>query len=528
MGFKDNVRRRLKNFLADEPEGTQSTATSRGVDQPPWGKIRKKYQESMERALGRKAKYEEYAYLGKNLAEGSSALNIYADNIISGSFGGEENYSVFVDEKTPQMKKIEDIIIRVEEQSRIKDHVWEIARDLTEFGDNFQETIISQHPGVPIYYVKLKKLPPATMFADVDSKGEFKNPRLPYIQKANTYDDKGIPFEWWRIIHFKIGQGIYGVDRSLFADAARRIGRQLLWIDESMVIARLSRAWQRFAYLVDTTGLNPEEKWDFVDRFMENFMREEIIDQETGKISVSDKPPMPDEDIAIPVSKDSKQDIKVLTGDFNIGNIEDVKYFQNKFFMSVSVPKAYMALEEGTKSKATLTQIDVQFARQVRRRQSNLVPGLREYYRLVFILNDIDPDSFKWDIVFPELATTDELIKWEIEKTKAEIAKIYGVDIGCVNDDYIYYEILGLTKKQVKKYKPDFDTPPPAQGIEPTLNIPPDIAKRMRRDPQVRQIVSDLQDLIQYKIAHDQSMEGLKAVDEVKREKSLKDLRDEV
>lgn len=470
--------------------------------------LKRMYLDLLGQSQERKDKYEKFSYLDINLAEATAALNIYADNIVSGSIGGEENYKVIVDKKALNKAKADEAVTFNERKSGIKDHIWEISRDMTKFGDNFQEVVLGQDTQGRNFIYKLKKLPEEEMFCNVDTRGVFdKNQNEQYFQQENISDEKTY-FEWWRLIHFKIGNQTYGADRSLFANASNRIGRQLLWIDESLVIARMSRAWQRFIFMIDTTGYTDDQKWNLVDKFLERQRRNMLVDSSTGRLKPTDKPPLPDEDLAIPIEKDSATDVKIVSGDLNIGNIKDVSYLQNKFLMAVGVPKAYMAIEEGVRGKATLGQIDVQFARQVRRKQRALLPGLRKFYQLIFYLNGIDPTQFKWDIVFPELATTDELMKWEMMKTRVETAKILSVDIGCVNDDYIYDVILQLTDKEKEVYKTEL----PPMGGGPGTNFPPEAAKQLRKDPYVRQMVNNLRDMVAWRLAQKEMMKDMEPI----------------
>lgn len=511
---EENIKfvKRIRNALARFISGTEGGATKlttmlRPDQQGGYAQmVSRMYYDLLLKSSSRLDKYERYTYLDDNLAEASSALNLYADNIVSGSVGGEENYSVVIDENAPQKDKVEEIVKLNEYQSGIKDIIWDIAREMTCYGDLFEELVIDEDKAKCISYIsKVKELPRKQIYADVDDRGVFINPLFPYIQKKHISDKEKTVFDWWRIIHFKIGQGVYGVDNSLFANASQRIGRQLLWIDESLVIARMSRAWQRFAWMIDTTGMSPDEKFEYIDKFMDRLKRTTTVDEETGQLHPSRRPLMPDEDVAVPVEKDSKQDVKVLSGDMNISQIEDVRYLQTKFLMAVSTPKAYMSIEEGTRAKATLQQIDVQFARQTRRRQQALQPGLKKFYQLAFILGGIDHTQFKWDIVFPELNTVDEMVKWEMMKLKVEVAKILAVDIGAVNNKYIYYEVLGLTDEQVEMYA---FLPPGEETLE-YEQLPPETASLVKQDPQVRQILNDFKDIVSWKLAHREKMIGM-------------------
>ena len=442
---------------------------------------------------------------------------------------------MFIDDKTPKLDELEALVEEAEKRSKIKDSIWETARCLVRDGDVFQEPVISMVPDTQRWMIeRLKTLPTKEMEADVDERGVFNDAEKPYIQRVPSLKDV-IKFEWWRVIHYKTGNATYGYENSLFGNAALRIGKQLLWIDEALVIARLTRAWKRFAYMIDTKNLSPDDAMTYVAKFMDRLKTRTLItDPVRGRSEQMENPPLPDEDIGIPVGESTKADVKELSGDMNVSNIADVEYLQRKFLMAVTVPKAYVSLEEGVNARATMGYIDVQFARQVRRRQASLKPGLRRFYELVFTLAGVDHRSFKWDIEFPELATSDETLKWNLLQTKAAIATTLYRDLGVVNQDYVLRELLEFDDDMMKKYAaitgdqnppggdqtalgPDGQPLPPdqqalpgnTQGGNAPVQLPPQLAMMIRRDPQVRAMLDDLKDLVRWKVDREERLKGM-------------------
>jgi hypothetical protein len=483
---------------------------------------------SNDSLVRRADKYAKYQYLEKNIAEASSSLKVYADNIVSGTIGGDECYSVNIDHKTKNLAELEQIVTDAEKFSNIKDDIWQIGKDLTRDGDLFNEVVIHDVGSGKRMIKKLKALPNREIEADVDEFGVVRDPLFPYIQRFENTQTP-IKFDWWRLIHFKIGNGIYGVDNGLFANAAMRVGRQLLWADEALVLARLSRAWQRLAFLIDTGNLSPDDAFAYVQKYMTAVRSTKIIsDSSRGKTDILDAPPLPDEDIGIPTGENSKADVKPISGDPNITRIDDITYLQNKFLMACTMPKAYVSLEEGVAGKSVIGTIDVQFARQVRRLQNSLKPGLKRYYELVFTLAGVDHSAFEWEIQFPELATVDEQLKWQTMMVKTQIASILYGQLGVVNTDYVLRELLSFSDDEVKKYSvkvlpPDIGSgtmgqipggqvnPAQAgypgyggQGATSQVNLPKEAIDRLRRDPQIRMALESIKDAVEEKYARDQ------------------------
>lgn len=527
VGFVNIIRSFLNKTVfrptvqsGDESKKLTTAYKDSDVENSSWYRILKDWYNSLiGKGNTRIAQYRKFEFLDDNLAEGSASLNIYADNIVSGAIGGSENYTVLVDKNAPNIELIEQIIRDVEKRTGIKDSIWDIARNMTEYGDDFEEVVIIKGDDGKYSVDALKPLEPHTIYADVDERGIWNDSDFPYMQKVDMYDKEPVRFDWWRLIHFKIGRDVYGVNNSLFANASQRIGRQLLWIDDAMVLARMSRAYMRYAWMIDTKGLSPDEAWEYTERWKSRVARKEVVDRETGRIGIDDSPPLPDEDLFIPTSEGKNNEVRVLSGDLNIGNIVDVQYFQSKFFMATSIPKAYAGIEEGVRSKATLSMIDVQFARQVRRRQNALLPGLKRFYELVFVLAGIDPLSFEWSIQFPELNTIDEVQMWEMNKVKAEVAKIMIMDIGVLNSYWVYKEIFQFTDEDIINYGVTFEDDDTDEFGE-TRKMTPELLKAMRGSSAVRDAIHSIRDIVKYKADRARQADGKKPVG-IEREDSL-------
>jgi len=537
-----------------------------------WRELSSWYSDSMQNPSLRKTKYILYKFLDENLAEASTALNVYADTIVSGTVGGEDSYQVYIEKDakkednqdvkiTARKEQIEKIVKEFEKRTKIKEIIWDIARDTIQEGDCFEEIVVEQNAD-EVYIAKLKTLPTEEMFVDIDDRGVLRDPEIPYYQVPASWGtaEKKIPFEYWRCVHFKMGRRTYGVDRSIFANASKRIGRQLIMLDDALVIARLSRASMRYVFSVDVKGLPPDEQFEYVQKYMNKIKTKEVVDKSTGKINILDAPWSPAEDIGIPTEPGVNQDVKALSGDTNLTAIADVIYLRDKFFGVLTIPKAYASIEEGTRSKATLQQIDVQFARQCRRKQNALTPSLQKIYELEFILHGIDPKSFEWNIEWPELGTTDELQKWTVMQIKVGVALQLVTQIGCVNSDWVLTEILGFDEEDIKKYgitsqdmqqqaadqqaqdlataqaqaqaataNQDQGQPgqqPPVAQVKPlaqqTIYLNPDLKRKLLSDPYLRQSLEELKDLVQSKIDRERRIWGKIPVG-IEREEPVKD-----
>jgi hypothetical protein len=94
-----------------------------------------------------------------------------------------------------------------------------------------------------------------------------------------------------------------------------------------------------------------------------------------------------------------------------------VKYFLSKLFAALTIPKAYLGYDEGMAGRV-ITQLDIQFARSVRRIQWFLSQGIRHIMDVQLMLAGIDPRNVEYDIIFPLVGAEDELQRWQIQQLR--------------------------------------------------------------------------------------------------------------
>ena len=194
--------------------------------------------------------------------------------------------------------------------------------------------------------------------------------------------------------------------------------RRIHVVDNALVIARARRANMRYVYKFSLPGMSPKDRQSTIDDIKKRHTTKKFIDRDTGQIRTEEAPMRVEDDIFI--SKDD--DVTALSGDTNITNIADVEHLYNQLFTAIGVPKSFLNREQDVNSKATLTELRIQFSRNVKRIQSALASGLRKFYQIGLLAKGITDDQverLKFDVKFPSVTATDELIEWQTKQAKA-------------------------------------------------------------------------------------------------------------
>ena len=455
IGITEAILRRVANALAkyqtyDSPPPTDSSIETRKKSMPTgtgfgagltsnagiW------YDDQMHLNPARIAKYRDYDLMDTEDPELSSALDIYADNATKGE--SETDTVIHIFSKNQRIVNIlEEAISRISLDTQL----WSITRELVKDGDDFEEVVV--HTDKEIH--RLKNLPSDKMIVVQDKWGRF-DKKHPYIQKGEI-DDVVAKFEDWQVIHFKMSKdrrSKYGVDGSVLFPI-RKVYKQLSMIEDSLVLARLTRAIQRYAFLIDTEGVDPgEPTMEYLDNVMERMKKRRTIDPITGQMDLEYNPMSMEEDIFVATKKDSKANVKVLQGSLNLSQMTDVEYFRNKKFAGVKVPKAYLSHEKDVRARAMITEQDVQFARTVRRVQIALLEGLKKLFDFILATRGIDPAKADYEIQLPLLSTIDELRLWQIKQIRINVAAMMHKDLK-VSLHWILINLLDYDEDDVKE-----------------------------------------------------------------------------
>ena len=148
---------------------------------------------------------------------------------------------------------------------------------------------------------------------------------------------------------------------------------QLRMIEDSLVIYRISRAPERRIFYVDVGNLPKLKAEQYMRDLMTRYKNKLVYDAQTGEVRDDRKHMSMLEDYWMPRREGGRgTEISTLPGGSNLGDIEDVLYFQKKLYKSLGVPISRLESEANyTIGRATeISRDEVKFTRFVNKLQS--------------------------------------------------------------------------------------------------------------------------------------------------------------
>ncbi|MEC8553339.1 MAG: portal protein, partial [Pseudomonadota bacterium] len=114
---------------------------------------------------------------------------------------------------------------------------------------------------------------------------------------------------------------------------------QLRMMEDSLVIYRISRAPERRIFYIDVGNLPKGKAEEYLKNIMSQYRNKLVYDATTGEIKDDKKHMSMLEDFFLPRREGGRgTEISTLPGGENLGQIDDIIYFQKKLYRALNVP----------------------------------------------------------------------------------------------------------------------------------------------------------------------------------------------
>ena len=366
----------------------------------------------------------------------ASALDIYADETVAQDENGK---SLHIYSENEKIRKILEELFYDNLNIDFNLNPW--VRNLCKYGDFFLFLDISPEYGV------LSGFP--VPVNEIEREEGF-DPDDPMATRFRWITQGNKVLENWQIGHFRLlGNDAFLPYGSSVIEPARRIWRQLIMIEDAMLVYRVIRSPERRVFKIDVGNVPPEEVENYMQQAKSALRSSQVIDKTTGRVDMRYNPLSVDEDYFLPVrGNQDGTSINTLPGGQNTTAIEDVEYIQKKLFSALKVPKAYLGYDESLSSKATLAQEDIRFSRTITKIQKVIISELNKIAAIHLFANGFsDEDLIDFEIRLSNPSTIAQQQKLELFRSKFEIAA--QAPEGVLSRDYVRKQILGLTSEQI-------------------------------------------------------------------------------
>ena len=173
---------------------------------------------------------------------------------------------------------------------------------------------------------------------------------------------------------------------------------QLRMIEDALVIYRISRAPERRIFYIDVGNLPKIKAEQYLKDVMNRYRNKLVYDATTGEIRDDRNHMSMLEDFWLPRREGGRgTEISTLPGGSNLGEIDDITYFQRKLYRSLNVPISRMESEQGFSLGRTteITRDELKFTKFVQRIRKKFSPMFTDILKTQLLLKGIiAPDDW--------------------------------------------------------------------------------------------------------------------------------------
>jgi hypothetical protein len=249
---------------------------------------------------------------------------------------------------------------------------------------------------------------------------------------------------------------------------------QLRMMEDSLVIYRLARAPERRIFYIDVGNLPRGKADEYMKSMMTKYRNKLVYDSNTGQLKDDRKHMSMLEDFWLPRKEGGRgTEISSLPGGENLGQIEDIIYFQKRLYRSLNVPINRLEQESqfslGRSTEISRDEVKFQkFIDRLRLKFSRLfLDLLRKQLILKGMITEDDWSKWKTDIFvdFVKDNHFSELKDSEILREKVQTLDMINPYVGeYFTKEYVLRNVLRYNQDEIDDLQKDRSKNPGIEG----------------------------------------------------------------
>ena len=310
----------------------------------------------------------------------------------------------------------------------INDVIYPIAFNIVAFGECFLDTNYSN-----ISYLKEYKVGDFFTIADPEDVLHIYRFGVPlgYLHSTDKVTDKLLPERSY--IHFISDRSnkeyidenneSYVQFGSSFLEGARTYYKQRQLLDDLLILARLTRSSFYRLFSVDVGSASSQDTARMMRELKTAISSKQSINVSTEVFSSKSSPILTGGNVYFPVRNgQGAVNVQEVGGEVNVSALADIDMFDDRYFGALKVPKQFLGQADempGGIGDTTLTQLDIRYARTVKRCQRIIKSGLKDLIYWFCSIHNILPPTFS--IEMPRIITAEDTRLSDIQKADIEI-----------------------------------------------------------------------------------------------------------
>ena len=238
-----------------------------------------------------------------------------------------------------------------------------------------------------------------------------------------------------------------------------KVFKQKELLEDAVLIYRVQRAPERRVFYIDVGNMMPHMAMAFVERVKNEIHQRRIPTMNGGGSSMLDAAYNPlsiGEDYFFPSTADGRgSKVETLPGGSAIGEIDDLKYFNNKLCRGLRVPSSYLPtgpddqttpLSDGRVGTALIQEY--RFNQYCQRLQSLIAASLDDEFKLFLNWRGFNIDAGLFDVTFTPPQNFASYRQTELDATRVNVFQSLE-QVPYLSKRFMLERFLGLSKEEM-------------------------------------------------------------------------------
>jgi len=265
------------------------------------------------------------------------------------------------------------------------------------------------------------------------------------------------------VVHLSLTEGLdyYWPFGMSVLETIFKVFKQKELLEDSVLIYRVSRAPERRVFKIDVGNMPSHMAMQFVERVKNEIHQRRIPSTTGGGNNIMDSSYNPlsiNEDYFFPQTADGRgSDVTTLPGGSNLGEIDDLKYFNNKLCRGLRVPSSYLPtgpddsdrpLSDGRVGTALIQEY--RFNQYCERLQRLVVEKLDDEFKMFMRWRGINIDSGIFNIRLNPPQNFASYREAELDTTR--VSTFSQLDaLPYMSKRFLMRRYLGLTEQEIRE-----------------------------------------------------------------------------
>ena len=255
---------------------------------------------------------------------------------------------------------------------------------------------------------------------------------------------------------------------------------QLRMIEDAVVIYRISRAPERRIFYIDVGNLPKVKAEQYLKDVMNRYRNKLVYNASTGEIKDDRNQMSMLEDFWLPRREGGRgTEITTLPGGQNLGEIDDIVYFQKKLYRSLNIPVSRLETDTGFSlgRGAEITRDEVKFTKFVQKLRNKFNGLFNDILKTQLILKGVIADD-DWSDIKENLSYSymkdghyAEMRDMDVLRDRLDILNSMEPYIGdWFSKEYVQKHVFRMTQEEIKDMERQINGEPEPDDHEPMAN----------------------------------------------------------